>query len=363
MKGLLPCLLVAAGLHATAAAAASVSVSAIAAPAGGTVSVTATGLPPSTPVSIALDGDDEASATTDATGALAPTPIEVPATAAPGRHTITVDDGGAAAGSATLATERSGAPEVLDETLQTKGAGLLHFAVSLPAGAATGTRYPVVYFLHGLPASDASYSSWPVELNEALGTEAQQAIVVAPQGARASDTDPEYLDWGAGRNWATALAVELPRYVDAHFPTIADRTGRAVIGVSAGGYGAVSLGLDHLGTFSVIESWSGYFEPTTPDGRRPLNLGSKRADARASMLTQIPTLNARFARDPTFLGFYVGRGDQLFFAANVAFHHRLVAAGVKHTWGLYAGGHRTSLWLAEAPFWFSLALGHLAAAA
>ena len=31
------------------------------------------------------------------------------------------------------------------------------------------------------------------------------------EGARDADTDPEYLDWGAGRNWQTYIARELPR--------------------------------------------------------------------------------------------------------------------------------------------------------
>src|SRR5690349_8412002 len=35
-----------------------------------------------------------------------------------------------------------------------------------------------------------------------------------PQGARVGDRDPEYLNWGAGRNWETYVATEVPRYVD-----------------------------------------------------------------------------------------------------------------------------------------------------
>ena len=38
------------------------------------------------------------------------------------------------------------------------------------------------------------------------------------------------------------------------------------MGLSAGGYGAVILGIHHLDRFSVIESWSGYFHPTDPTG-------------------------------------------------------------------------------------------------
>src|SRR5206468_11139206 len=110
------------------------------------------------------------------------------------------------------------------------------------------------------------------------GAIAQQAgrpaIVVAPQGARVADTDPEWHDWGPGRDWETAVAVELVREVDRSFRTIPVRRGRAVIGISAGGYGAALIGLRHLPTFSVIQSWSGYFHATNPAGTGPMDLGS-----------------------------------------------------------------------------------------
>jgi enterochelin esterase-like enzyme len=348
----------AAAAAAGATPAPAVALGAIAEPAGGSVEVSGTGFAPGSALSVELDGQPVAAAVADATGALAPLAVAVPATTPVGRHAVAVQSAGGTA-QAWLAVEPPGTPAVVDEALATRGAGTIHFAISLPADAGT-RRYPVLYFLHGLPGSDGSYTSWPVALDDALGPLASEVILVAPQAARAGDTDPEYLDEGAGRDWADGIAVDLPRYVDAHFPTIASRAGRALVGVSAGGYGAVDLGLHHLGEFSVIESWSGYFEPTTPDGRHRLELGTAAADARASAFTQIPSLRARFRAAPTFLGFYVGRGDERFLADNRRFHRALLAAGVPHTWGIYRGGHQVSLWLGEAPFWVGLALRHLA---
>lgn len=347
-----------AAVHVSAASAATVSLNAIAVPAGATIALTATGLPPATGATVSLDAQQEDTVATDASGALTAT-LLVPAATTIGSHIVTVEAADGTSAQSRLAVEPPDAPTVTDATMATNGLGPLHFAVSVPQGAAGGTRYPVIYFLHGLPAGASSYQTWPVALNDRLGVESQRAIIVAPQAASTTDPDPEYLDLGVDREWTTALAVELPQYIDAHFPTIVDRTARAVIGVSAGGYGAIALGLQHLSTFSVVESWSGYFEPTTPDGRHALDLGSAIANARASMFTRIPRLNAIFARDPTFLGFYVGRRDALFVADNLAFHRRLRAAGVPHTWGLYPAGHSSSLWLDEAPLWVALALDHL----
>lgn len=233
------------------------------------------------------------------------------------------------------------------------------FLIQLPPGYATsGLRYPVIYFLHGLPASPTSYQggSWVGQLLARLGLE---AIVVAPQGASAGQSDPEYYDWGPGENWATALTSELPRYVDAHYRTIASRTGRALVGLSAGGYGAAVLGLHHPAEYSVVESWSGYFRATDPTGEKTLDLGSDAANAYANMHRLVPRLRAQFSRYPTFLAFYVGRSDPTFVPDNLSFDRQLTAGRVPHVFALYRGGHSSALWNAEAPRWLGLALSHL----
>ena len=230
--------------------------------------------------------------------------------------------------------------------------GRIPVRVVLPKGyRPDGRRYPVVYFLHGLPASGTAYlgNNW---VTSALD-EAGRAILVYPQGAREQDPDPEYLNWGANRNWETFIAEELPRFVDEHFDTIADRGGRAIIGVSAGGYGATVLGLHHLGTYSVIESWSGYFHPTDPTGTKALDRGPE---------TSAHTLVANLKKRPAFFAFYVGRGDTRFRAENVQLDHELTAAHVPHVFAVYPGGHQTSVWKAHAEGWLAMALRRLTAA-
>jgi S-formylglutathione hydrolase FrmB len=239
--------------------------------------------------------------------------------------------------------------------------GRLAVEIYLPPGYARSTaRYPVVYFLHGLPASPYAFRGIApfVRGPDVAGGE---AIFVAPQGARDGD-DPEYLDWGPGRNWETAIGSELPRYVDAHFRTIAGRRGRALVGLSAGGYGAVLLALHHLGAYSVMESWSGYFHPTNRHGDAPLDLGSTAANRRASAHSFVSSLRRAFRGRPTFFAFYVGRGDKPFRAENRRLHRELLAARVPHVFELYAGAHEQTLWNSHAVAWLRLALVHLAPA-
>ena len=236
----------------------------------------------------------------------------------------------------------------------------LHFLIRLPAGyGSSGRRYPVIYFLHGLPAGPTSYQSltW---LGQALDRAGGQAILVVPQGTRRDGGDPEYLDWGPGHDWATALAAELPAYIDAHYRTIASRGGRAIVGVSAGGYGATTLGLQHPGTFSVVESWSGYFEPTDPTGKTVLDLGSSAANAQASVHALVGKLGKQFRRYPTLLAFYVGRSDPTFVEDNLELNSQLTSAGVRHTFATYPGAHTLALWQAHATDWLAMALEHLA---
>ena len=241
--------------------------------------------------------------------------------------------------------------------------GSIGFDVYLPPGySTTRTRYPVVYFLHGLPASASAFRGTGTIAKE-IDAARRSAILVGPQGARDGDSDPEYLDWGTGRNWETALGTELPRYVDSHFRTIRGRRGRALVGLSAGGYGAVLLALHRLDAFSVIESWSGYFHPTDPSGKHPLDLGSTAANARASAHALVGSLRADERRRPTFLAFYVGNGDRRFRAENEQFDAELRAAKIPHVFRVYAGGHESAVWSAHAGDWLGLALQHLRPAA
>ena len=265
--------------------------------------------------------------------------------------------------SSAAATSTGGAAVVESALYSQALDGTLHFEIALPPGYAQShrRRYPVIYFLHGLPADSAAYRGTAAWLQRALVAAGRQAIVVAPQGARDGDSDPEYQDWGAGRNWETAIARELPRYVDMHFRTIANRSGRALVGLSAGGYGAAIVALHHLGTFSVIESWSGYFHPTDPSGWNALDLGSSTANAHANAHALVGKLVAAFRARPTLLAFYVGDQDDRFLAENVRLDRELTSNGVAHRFAVYRGGHAQSLWNAHATAWLQLAVDRLAA--
>ncbi len=238
-------------------------------------------------------------------------------------------------------------------------AGPIGFAVYLPPGYRAGARYPVIYFLHGLPATPDAYRLRAPLVATWLEAAGVAAIAVVPQAARTGDSDPAYLDWGRGRDWERALALELPAYIDHHFKTIAAARGRALVGISAGGYGAMLLGLDHPSEFALVESWSGYFEPTDPDGTRLLDLGSDAANAQADLHERIPGLKATSGTPAPLLAFYSGDHDWRFEPDNARFDAELSAAAIQHRFALYPGGHALPLWSAHAGDWLRFAAANL----
>jgi enterochelin esterase-like enzyme len=121
--------------------------------------------------------------------------------------------------------------------------------IYLPPGYSSAQRYPVLYLLHGLPGSPAEYWN-ALHLAQHLG--APPFIVVTPAG-------PTNGEW-VGR-WEHYVVGDVVPWVDAHLSTIRSPRARVLEGLSAGGYGAIDIGLRHPGVFGALGSWDGYFTP------------------------------------------------------------------------------------------------------
>ena len=237
--------------------------------------------------------------------------------------------------------------------------GSLPAIVYLPAGYQSGSsRYRVIYFLHGLPANAGSYRANQF-VAKAVSSGRNAAIVVAPQGARSDNEDHEYLDVKTTENWPQAISHDLTRCIDSRFRTVANRSGRALVGLSAGGYGAMNIGLRNLATFGAVESWSGYFEATDPSGNHKLDLGSSQANT-AATVPRGADLKAEVKAHPSLIAFYVGRQDDRFADDNESFDRALAREGIPHLFRTYHGGHSGALWTSESKLWLGYALGALA---
>ena len=135
---------------------------------------------------------------------------------------------------------------------------VLPYNVILPPGyrAARTTRYPVLYLLHG---HAGHYTDWITRTNVADYAARYRIIVVMPEG-----NNSWYVDSGgvATDKYETYILRELVPDVDKRFRTIQARYGRAVAGLSMGGYGAIKYGLKYPATFVLAASLSGAFGVT-----------------------------------------------------------------------------------------------------
>jgi S-formylglutathione hydrolase FrmB len=131
--------------------------------------------------------------------------------------------------------------------------------VYLPPGFAPDQQYPVLYLLHGFWGSPGSFVhglhfATAADVQIANG-HAEPFIAVMPPGGPMTKTTSD--EWAGV--WENYVVRDVVPWVDSHLPS--DRERRAIAGLSAGGFGAVDIGLRHLGMFETLESWGGYFQP------------------------------------------------------------------------------------------------------
>jgi S-formylglutathione hydrolase FrmB len=219
--------------------------------------------------------------------------------------------------------------------------------VYLPSGYAQHPRrrYPVLYLLHGFPGRPLAFLQ-TVQMgviDDALTARrrAQPLILVMPFGSTSTFTDKEWVDGVApGNGWSTFVARDLVRYVDSHFRTVASGAGRAIAGLSEGGYGAFDIALHHPGEFSLVESWSGY---QRPDKLRSI-FGSKLQLLPANDPRRLVRREATSLRTlGTYFWFYSGSTDRLH-AQNADFARELDSLRLPHRYFVAYGGHNWALW-------------------
>ena len=132
---------------------------------------------------------------------------------------------------------------------------VLPYNVILPADydKSRTTRYPVLYLLHGLMGH---YPDWVSRSNVADYAARYRLIVVMPEGNDSWYTNSVTV---ATDKYETYILDELIPDVQQRYRTIAARYGRAIAGLSMGGYGAIKFGLKSPQTFVFAASMSGAF--------------------------------------------------------------------------------------------------------
>jgi enterochelin esterase-like enzyme len=224
--------------------------------------------------------------------------------------------------------------------------------VFLPPGYSSHPRrrYPVFYLLHGSPglpnALLLTVKAGVVEDELVAKQRIRPMILVMPFGSSSRFTDTEWANGVRPKSgWETFLARDVVNAIDHRYRTIRSGAGRALGGLSEGGYGSLNVGLHHPREFRVLESWSGY-QQADPI----LSVFGKKHGRLAYNSPQdyVARVARRLRRRGAYVWFYSSRGDRAL-AQNVAFAHELARLRVRHTFEVVPGGHNWRAWRANFP--------------
>ena len=127
-----------------------------------------------------------------------------------------------------------------------------------PDGYTTAKAYPVVYLLHGYSDNYAGWVKKATGVQEAA--DRYNMLIVCPDGGFSSwywnsPVDPAF-------QYETYISKELVAWVDGHYKTIANRKGRAITGLSMGGYGTWNLATSSPQLFAAIAPICGGGDPS-----------------------------------------------------------------------------------------------------
>lgn len=145
-------------------------------------------------------------------------------------------------------------PILTDTTLTPRTAVLAAvLAVNLPWATAGEVREDQREWFHGARLEETLDHLIKAE-------EIRPVIAVAPAAGKSWYVDSA--TYGGPGNYETAIVRDLVREIDRVYPTIADRTHRAVAGISMGGHGALRFAFAHPDRFSAVAALSpGIWKP------------------------------------------------------------------------------------------------------
>ncbi len=135
--------------------------------------------------------------------------------------------------------------------------GPANVRILLPAGYASHrhSHYPVLYLLHGTSGGAAD---WTTSGDAEQTTAGEPLIVVMPDIALHDDGGGWCTNWPDGQySWETFHINQLIPWVDHNLRTISTRAGRAIAGLSQGGFCSMSYAARHPNLFETALSYSG----------------------------------------------------------------------------------------------------------
>lgn len=213
------------------------------------------------------------------------------------------------------------------------------FNIVFPDSLDVKPPWGVFYLLHGL--SD-DHSIWMRRTSIERYVEGKPLVVVMPDGGRGWYTNAQ-----DGYNYEDDIIKDIIPLIDRTLPVKAERGGRAVGGLSMGGYGAVKLGLKHHDMFASVNSHSGAVGILDdPERVRGFGREFERIFGKAG---------AGGPEDPFAIAKSVDHGrlpalrldcgtDDFLLKQNRDFHKHLESLHITHEYQEFPGGHDWNYW-------------------
>ncbi|MGO8698038.1 MAG: alpha/beta hydrolase [Limisphaerales bacterium] len=244
------------------------------------------------------------------------------------------------------------------------------YNIYLPPGygdADNTNRYPVIYWLHGRGCSESNDQFPATTVDGAIRSHKIPPLifVYASGGAMSFHSDSFDGQWMA----ETTVIQELIPHIDATYRTIANRDGRAIQGMSMGGFGALKLAFKYPDLFSSVVAFAGGYRSaqeiqSDQVGREILKRVFEGDPQRfiANHPATIAKANADAVRNRVAIRMLVGLDDSLL-ENNRAMHATLTELNLPHEyWEIPGVKHdlpRLSTWLGSDGLEF--AVRHFAA--
>jgi len=233
--------------------------------------------------------------------------------------------------------------------------------IVLPDSYASGNKnYPVLYLLHG---GYGHFDDWikktaETKLIQKISDE-YNFIVVMPEG----ETFSYYINSPVTKEsqFESYITKEVVEKIDNSYRTIRNRKGRAITGLSMGGYGALYLSARHPDLYCAAGSMSGALNPDMRDWKFPSNALQAFKKEFEKILGPIEKYPERYA-DASIINmadkikaadiqliFDDGVND-FFIDVNRELHRRLVFNGTPHDYSERPGSHTWDYWKNSLPY-------------
>jgi acetyl esterase/lipase len=201
------------------------------------------------------------------------------------------------------------------------------------------TRYPVIYWLHGLGGDQRSGVPFAERLQDAIRRRLAPAMIAVLVNGMVSSM---YTDSADGKTPVESVIVrDLLPHIDSTYRTIADREARAIEGFSMGGFGAARIGFKYPDTFGLVSILAGalHTADTLAERRKEIFHNTYGADKdyyTAESPWTILERNADRIRGRTRVRVWVGEKDGLL-AWNTRYHELLDKLKIAHDFRVVPG--------------------------